>query len=268
MNREPLSCTHAPYRGIVPGSAEHKQQVDAWVARLLSRDECVPAGHVFQWSRDHAVHNTAYLFDAVMCSLQYAQMQLQKASTCAGKQSYLAATDAAKTYAFIINDMLPQWTFRPAEVHKLPDTSAHDIYGHYCLARAVAYHAIGKADLTCTDSAKDAASANAAHMFLVAAQLIDGDVSTMINTAEACVADVLVSRGQQFLEAWDSDNDPEGAAKGLACYAEAHKRYLNAEMHGCQDKIDYATARNQVHWLEPVLPAFASLVRPRITALR
>lgn len=267
MNREPVSCTYTPYRGIIPGSTEHKQQVDVWVARLLNRDECVPPGHVFQWSRNHTVRNTAYLFDAMMCSIQYAQMQLQKASTCAGKQSYIAAIDAAKTYAFVLQDILPQWTFRPAEVHSIPDTSKHDIYGHYCLARALAYNAVGKADLICTESAKSVAAANAAHMFCVAAQLIDGDVSKMLQSAEACVGDVLALCGKKYLQAWDSDSDADGAAKALACYTEAHTRYINAGMSGCKDRVDYANARNQVHWLEPVLPEFSLLVRPRITAL-
>lgn len=267
MNRAPLSFQHTPYRMIDAGSSEHKQQVDAWVARLLSKDECVPHGHMFMWSRECTVRNTAYLFDAIMCSLQYAQMQLQKASTSTGKLSYRAATDAAKTYAFVMTDLLPRWTFRPAEVHSLPDTSEHDIYGHYCLSRAVAYNAVGKADLLCTDSAKDIAGANAAHMFTVAAHLIEGNTSPMLDSAEMCIGDVLASRGRQFLEAWDTDKDADGAAKGLACYSEAHKRYLNAGHSGCAEQVEYATARNQVHWLEPVLPPFASLVRPRVTAL-
>lgn len=263
MNREPINCTYVAARHLVTGSERHHEQMQAWTARLVAKEQCVEPGHVFQWSRGSAVaSNTAYLFDATMCSLQYAQMQLQASSSCVGKQAYTTARRAASTYANILTDLLPRWTFRPSEVYAIPDTSQHDIYGHYCLARAMAYGAVGQADMDAPDTAKAAAAANAAHMYLMAAQLIEGDTTAMVQRAQACIADTLALRGKAFLDAWNEDNDPEGAAKALACYQEAHSR-----TGGYADQVNYAYERNNVNWLDPVLPEFASIVWPRITAL-
>jgi len=263
MNRQVLSCDHLQQRGIVPESPDYREQVNVWTRRLLRGEPgLVPDGHVFRWS---TAHGTAYLFDAVMCNVKYAQTQLHKSASSAGKQAYKAALDAAKTYAFVLEELLPKWTFRPEE--QLRGTRHADIYGHYCLARAMAYNAVGKADLECTDAARQAAASNAAHMYVMAAQLIDDKTASMLRLAQANVADALVLYGDGLLAKWDRDEDSEGACKALACYTEAHTRYVEADMVGCQDKIDYAYDRNQVHWLDPVLPDFATMIRARITGL-
>ena len=268
MNRSAISCANVPFRRITPGSKEHKEQVRAWTQRLLAKEPCVPDGHVFSWNRgtDEA-RNTAYLFDAVMCNVQYAQMQLQNASVCAGKQAYVAALEAAKTYAHVLTDLLPKWTFVPNEVYGIPDATVQDIYGHYCLARAMAYKSVGKADMKCNAGAKTASAGNAAHLYAVAAQLVVGDATSMIQSAEESVGDGLASCASRFLDEWDHDRDANGAAKALACYREAHMRYLRADLPGCQDKVDFAFGRNQVHWIEPELPDFISMIRARVTAL-
>lgn len=263
MNRPVLSCDHLQQRGIIPDSPGYKEQVHAWTQRLLSAEPgLVPAGHVFQWS---TASGTAYLFDAIMCNVQYAQTQLRKSASSAGKAAYKAALDAARTYAFVLEDLLPKWTFRPEE--QLRGAQPADIYGHYCLARAMAYNAVGKADLECTDAARQAAAANAAHLYVMAAQLIGDKTASMLRQAQANVADALVLHGDGLLAKWDLDQDSEGACKALACYQEAHQRYMDADMVGCQDKVDYAYERNQVHWMEPKLPEFSSLIRARISSL-
>ena len=167
----------------------------------------------------------------------------------------------------MLTDLLPQWTFRPLEVFSLPDTYAGDIYGHYCLARAVAYDNVGQADLVCTPKAQIQAASNAAHLFAVAAQLIDGDPVPMLQRAQVCTGKALQQWGNEFLDRWDGDQDPEGAAKAVACYTEAHAWYQRGGHSGCLDRVRFATERNQVHWLAPVLPPWQSLVKPRVTAL-
>lgn len=266
MNRQPISATHLAERNILVDSDQHKQQVQAWTTKLLSKDKCVPDGHLFVWSRAGSEGtSTAYLFDAVMCNVEYAQIQLMKASSSAGKQAYKSALDAAKTYQFILQELLPKWTFN--HYTGIPDCTHRDIYGHYCLARAMAYSAVGKADLQCTDAAQIAASANAAHMHMMAAQLIDGDCNVFISRAQENVGDALVVHGKQHLDAWDKSIDDMGACKALASYQEAHRRYLAAGLEGCADKVTFAYERNQVNWHEPGELQLSSIIRPRITPL-
>jgi hypothetical protein len=268
MNRSVIQSVGTGQRGIVLDSADHKKQVDAWTARLLAREPCVPEGHRFSWQRGaSSATNTAYLFDAAMCNVQYAQSQLHRASTLVGQQEYKACKSAACAYARVITEIMPQWTFVPREVYGVPDASAHDIYGHYCLARAMTYAAVGKADLKCSRKGQIAAGANAAHLYTVAAQLIDGDTNSMIESAQICTGNVLKHWGDAFLESWDKDEDPEGAAKSLACYTEAHARYTAAGRAGCPDRVMFAYERNQVNWIKPVLPEWHTLVRARVTAL-
>lgn len=266
MNRAPVQTVGSGMRGIVPDSAQYKEQVAKWTSRILAHEPCTPDGHIFLWTRGpDSASNSAYLYDATMCNVQYAQNQLQRAATTVGKQSYKACIDAAQTYAFVITELLPRWTFRPRELYRLPDTMDHDIYGHYCLARAMAYHSVGRADLTCTRPARIAAAGNAAHLYMVAAQLICGDTTEMINRAVECTADALVQSSDTYLDAWEEDKDPNGAAKALACIQEADKRYNSVGATGCSEKVIYAYARNQVHWLPPELPEWNTLVRARIT---
>ena len=263
MNRQIVSCEYHGARGIAPDSTDYSTQVKAWTQRLLAKEPAlVPDGQVFRWGTSSG---TSYLFDAVMCNIQYAQHQLQRSSSSAGKHAYATALDAATTYAYVLQELLPKWTFQPAL--ELPDASHQDIYGHYCLARAMAYNAVGKADLTCTDAARQAAAANASHMYVMAAQLIGGKTAQMLRCAQANVAGALVTHGDRLLAKWDSDEDSHGASTALACYREAQERFISADMAGCQDKIDFAYERNQVHWLEPVLPDFPAMVRARITGL-
>lgn len=268
MNREPLQNIQYGHRQIVVDSTAHKEQLDAWTRRLLNREPCVPDGYVFTWkSGDATASNTAYLYDAAMCNVQYAQNRLQHAAAHVGKRGFSTCIDAARTYMHVIQDIMPKWTFRPQEIYAIPDTHLNDMYGHYFLARAMAYTNVGLADLKCPVNAQIAAYCNAAHLYAAAAQLISGDTSEMIQKSQLYTAKVLQLRGDAFLKAWDIDNDPEGAAKGLACYKEAHERLVANGYQGCEDKVLYATERNGVHWLKPVLPEWKSLVQARITAL-
>jgi len=202
-----------------------------------------------------------------MCNLQFAQLQLADSVSHVGKLSYTTALKAAGTLQYVLRELLPRWTFRPQEVHAIPDTAEVDIYGHYCLARAIAYDAVGKADLPATPQAQIAAASNAAHLYCVAAQCVSGDVNAMLNKAQICTANALVQWSNVYLARWEKEEDMEGAAKALACLQEAHGRYLGAGHHGCHEALQYATDRNQVHWIAPVLPPWESLVRPRISKL-
>ena len=268
MNRTVVISLQSAHRGIHSGSADYKRQVDAWTQRILAREPVAPDGYRFSWARgDHSVTNTAHLFDAVMCNVQYAQQQLHRSQTMVGRQAYKTALDAAKTYAFVLQHVLPKWTFQPVECYTLPDALPHDIYGHYCLSRAVAYSNVGKADLEASDKAQLVAGSNAAHLFMVAAHLIDGDTTSMVNRAQQCTADVLCRWAETYLDAWQTDQDNAGAAKALACYQEAHARYTSAGHRGCQERVEYAHNRNSVYWIQPELPDWNQLLRPRVTAL-
>lgn len=266
MNRSIVSCASVPERHILSSCSEYDTQVRTWTNRLLRKEECVPGGYKFQWSRgDTQDENTAYLYDAIMCNVQFAQTHLQKADVSVGKLAYKHALKSAETYAFILQELYPQWTFRPSLA--LPDIQHADLYGHYCLARATAYNAVGKADLTCSDAARIAATSNAAHLYTVAAQLISGDVSSMLDAAQRNVGDTLALHARQYLNKWEQDDDDRGACKALACYQEADRRYVSAGNAGCPEKVTYAYERNQVHWLPPELPEFGELLRTRVTAL-
>ena len=268
MIRQCLQNVQFQYRQIQAGSAEYKQQVIAWTDKLLAKQQCVPDGYTFVWqSGSKTASNSAYLFDAAMVNIQYAQNQLQLANTQMGKQAFATCIDAAKTYKYVIENIMPQWTFRPLDVYSVPDARLDDLYGHYCLARAMAYTNVGVADLTCSVNAQLAAFCNAAHLYTAAAQLIVGDTRALVQQGQHCVSKVLLMRGDAFLDAWEREEDAEGAAKGLACYREAHTRLVRSGNTGCEDKVLFATERNGVHWLEPVLPEWKTLVQARITPL-
>lgn len=268
MNRSVLQNTQSSHRQIESDGPRHKEQVHAWTARILDKQPCVPDGYRFAWSRGPcSATNTALLYDAIMCNLQYAQSQLHHSVSLVGKQSYVTSLQAARTLEYVLRELLPRWKFKPIEIYNLPDATESDIYAHYCLARATAYDAVGKADLVGTPHAQIAAASNAAHLYCVAAQAITGDIDPILNKAQVCTANALVQWGQIYLDRWERDDDPEGASKALACYKEANSRYASAGHHGCEEKVTYATERNQVHWLEPKLPPWELLVRARVTSL-
>lgn len=270
MNRATLDNVQHLHRGIDKDDQCYKSQLATWTTRILDREPVVPDGYAFTWRRDlgDSATNTAYLYDAVMCNLQYAQRQLHSSKAMVGKQAYVCALDGAKSLSFVLTELLPKWSFRPLEVYRLPDTHVSDIYGHYCLARAIAYDNVGKADMVGTRSARIAAASNAAHLYAVAAQLIGGDHSGMIQRAQVCTGKALEEWGTEFLDRWDKDTDSEGAAKALACYTEANAWYTWGGHAGCSDHVRYATERNHVHWIEPKLPPWNALLKPRVTALR
>lgn len=266
MNRKIVQCAHFGNRNLDPRASDYYEQLVRWTDALVNKTAAVDKGHVFEWEREGVVdRNTAYLYDAVMCNVQYAQTKLNTAAASTGKAAFRAATEAAQTYQYVLSDLLPLWTFRPSST--LPDTKHADIYGHYCLARATAYGAVGTADLSCTDSAGIAAHSNAAHLYLIAAQLIPGDVSAMLNKAQKHVADCLCLHGKELLERWEADEDSEGACKALACYTEAHSMYVNAGYPSCEDRVQYAYDRNQVHYMPAKLPPFADLMKPRVSSI-
>ena len=269
MNRSVVSAAHLPARQITVGTPEHGEQVKRWTARLLAKEPVVRDGQVFEWMRDgKTMTNTAYLFDAVMCNVQYAQHQLQLASAATGKRAYTCAIQAARSYAVVLNDLMPRWSFRPSDTTTLPDALESDVYAHYCLARAMAYNAVGTADLECNPRVHLAAAGNAAHLYAVAAQMIGGDVDGMVNTAQTNAADALCIHGKRCLKAWEDDEDTKGAATALACFEEAHTRYISANHAGCESDVHYANERNQVCWLRPELPEFRTMVKTRVTALQ
>lgn len=262
MNRSAISTLYLPIRDLAGDGLQH------WTRALVDKTAQVPDGQTFTWLRgDVVVENTALLYDAVMANVQWAQDKLQAATSAAGKQRYKHAIDAAKTYAYILNTLLPKYTFRPAETMQLPDVKESDIYGHYCLSRAIAYDAIGTADLQSSSAASIAAASNASHLYLVAAQLIEGDIGMCLAKAQINAADALVLHGDALLEQWQNDQNDKGACQALACFTEAHDRYVRNGHVGCAEKVSFASDRNQVHWMKPQLPAFSSLVRPRVTPI-
>ena len=257
MNRSLLTCAQLPQRDTV-----------IWRDSLIAQKAAVDPGQPFTWYRgDTAAKSSSYLFEVVMHASREAQQDLHRATTASGKKAYRHAVKAAKTYRWLLMDVLPKWTFRTTDCHALPDTSDSDIYGHYCLARAIAYDAVGQADLKATPPARIAAASNAAHLYMVAAQLIEGDIEAIVNRSQCKVADALFLHGQQYLQEWDTGNCDDGAANALACYKEAHVRYKDAGHIGCEEQVSYASDRNQVHWITPCLPPFEGLVRPRVTKL-
>jgi len=250
MNREVAKTTY-----------QHEGSTEEWVRRLLAKEPCVPDGHVFCWN---SVNNTAYLYEAAMRYIQMGQAELKNAQCMLGKQAYRAGVKGANCFAHVLNEIMPKWTFRP---YLLPDTTEHDVYGHYCLARAVAYDAVGEADMVCPDNAQVVAAANASHLYTVAAHLIGGDVSHLVSRAHHAVGKALVLRSKGYLAAWDREEDANGAASALACLQEASNRFTWAKKGDCNDQLQYAYDRNQVHWQAPVLPDWSKLLRVQITQL-
>jgi len=257
MNRSALTCAPLPARSA-----------DTWRESLLARESVVSDGQPFTWQRgDTHATSSSYLFEVAMHATQEAQHNLHRATTASGKSAYRFAVQAATTYRWLLLDVLPKWTFRSVDCYALPDATEADIYGHYCLARALAYDAVGQADLNASPAARLAAASNAAHLYMVAAQLVEGDSTALVNQSQRKVADVLYLHGQQHLSEWDKGDRDDGAASALACYQEAHARYKDAGHAGCEEQVSFAHDRNQVHWLKPCLPPFSTLLRPRVTAL-
>ena len=234
---------------------------EEWVRKLMNKEACVPPGYLFTWND---VSNTAYLYEATMRYVHMGQDALIRAESMLGQQAYKSALTGAKYFAFVLNDILPKWTFRP---FLLREAAEHDVYGHYCLARAKAYDVVGTDDMPCSDYAKVMASANAAHLYAVAAHLIDGDVSSIVRRAEHATGNVLVLRAQHMLQEWQDDKDELGAASAVACLQEASERFARAKQGTCAALLQYAFERNQVHWQEPKLPEWNSLMRVQISAL-
>jgi len=225
-------------------------------------------GHAFQWSRAGiTASSTAYLFEAAMSNVQYAQQQLVRAQGMRGKQAFAAALDAAHTYEYVLNTIMPLWTFRPAESFTLPDVDEDDIRAHYCLARAMAFDSVGQADLKCRRKTKIVAKANAAHLYGLAAQLIEGDNSHLIRSALLSTAHALQEWGEFYLDEWESERDPNGACKAVACLSESDVKQRQTGGPGCKERLRYAEGRNQVHYMAPTLPPWSELLHPRITKL-
>ena len=268
MNRSPIrpACSHLrPFRAETP---DHKADLELYTNQLVGKTSVVPDGHLFQWSReDTTASSTAYLFEAAMSNVQYAQQQLVRAQGMRGKQAFTAAIDAARTYAYVLNTIMPVWTFRPAENLVLPDADEDDIRAHYCLARAMAFDSVGQADLICRRKTMIVAKANAAHLYGIAAQLIGGDNSHLIRNALLSTARALQEWGEFYLDEWDNDRDPEGACKAVACLAEADCKQRQSGEAGCGKRLRYAEGRNQVNYMTPKLPPWNELIHPRIAKL-
>ena len=248
-------------RAVPTTSQQIADDTYTWVQKLLSRQPVVDHGFQFCWND---VSSSAYMFEASMRYIQMAQHDLLKAQTMLGAQAYKTSLKAAKHFAFVMTDIMPKWTFQP---FLLCDTIQHDVYGHYCLARAVAYDSVGKADLNASKNAQMIAAANAAHLFAVAAHLINGDVTECIRRAYYNTGKVLQLRAEEFMNAWQNDTDDLGAAKACACLDEADLRYRMANEGNCLKERMYAHERNQVHWQAPVLPPWNALMRVQITHL-
>lgn len=249
-------------RPIATTNQQHNESQEIWLRRLLNKEQCVPHGHRFFWN---GVGNTAYLYEITMQHVQKGQLLLKQCSTLLGKQAYTTALKSATQFGIVLNNILPQWTFRP---YLIPDATEQDIYGHYCLARATAYDAIGTADLKCSPNAMIAAASNASHLYAVAAHLIHGDVSNLVNCANYCVGKALVLRSDQYMEKWKDDSNPNGACLALACLMEADKRFNACKKGNCQDKLQFAYDRNSVHWMDPTLPPWSELIRVDISPLQ
>lgn len=222
----------------------------------------MPHGHMFEWN---GVSHSAYLYEAAMRYVQAGQSYLQQSQTLVGKQAYTAATTSAMYFATVLNKIMPLWTFRP---HLLDDCARHDVYGHYCLARAHAFDAIGQADMTCSQNARIVAASNASHLYATAAHLISGDVSEYIKNAHHCVGKMLALRADKYLDAWKTDKDESGAASAVACLEEASYRFCLAGKGDCSQELQYAFDRNQVNYIAPQLPPWHELMRVNISPVR
>lgn len=260
--RANVLCTASMNRALAKTDQQHEGTTTEWVRRLLQKEQCVPNGHAFVWND---VTGTAYLYEAAMRYIHMGQETLQQAQTMVGKQAFMEATKSAQYFSFVLSNILPRWTFKPFYV---VDTNAHDVYGHYCLARAVAFDAVGEADMTCSSNAQIAAACNASHLYAVAAHLISGDVTRYVQNAHYSVGKMLRHRASHYLSLWDTDDDESGAANAVACLEEAKYRFQLAGKGTCDDELRYATERNQVNYQRPVLPEWSTVHRVSINAIR
>ncbi len=268
MNRSAIHPTCSHVRPLFADTTDHKADLQLYTDKLLQKQKCAPDGHLFQWSREGTtVSSTAYLFEAAMSNIQYAQQQLVRSQGMRGKQAFATALSAARAYAYVLNTIMPRWTFRPAESFSLPDADEDDVRAHYCLARAIAFDSVGQADLSCRRETKIVAKSNAAHLYGVAAQLIEGDNTELIRKALLSTAHALQEWGEYYLDEWESDRDLEGACKAVACLFEADCKQRQTGAPGCGQRLRFAEERNQVHYMTPKLPPWNELLRPRIAKL-
>ena len=130
-----LTVPQSPAREIIEyGKPGCKQSVQQWTQRVLSRSKDIPTGNLglkFQWGNSKG---TAVLFDAIMCNLWYAN-HLLKDAMC-DTASVAQAKEAVAQYGYILNELWPKWTHRPAGAQLDARTTERYTQGMYFLARA------------------------------------------------------------------------------------------------------------------------------------
>ena len=230
MLRSPIELCTAECRTILPfGHHKCEDSVKEWTNRVVRKSNNMPEGAVFEWKRDkESAKGTALLYDAVMCNVWYAQNLLRQSQYVNAQDSCKLAAKSAGIYKYVLTELLPKWTHVTQSTQQIPDAVARDIYGHYCLSRAMQYDKLLEAAPGGTSTNLNIKMlANSALMYATAAQLIKDDDNHYMKLACERKGDALCELGNTYHGAHYSEGSTNTTAIGhcAALFDEASKCY-------------------------------------------
>ena len=217
MLRSPIELCNSECRDILPfGHQGSEDSVKQWTQKVVKKSPDLPVGAVFEWKRgDESSKGTALLYDAVMCNVWYAQNLLRQAKYVNASDSCKLANKSASIYKYVLTELLPRWTHVPQCTQKLPDAVSHDIYGQYCLCRALQYDKLREASpKTTSTSLRVKMLANSCLMYATAAQLIANGDEHYMNLAMERKGDALCALAGEYHAVHYSDNSDNETAIG------------------------------------------------------
>lgn len=108
-----LEIVHDSNRNVLPyGHDKCRDSVYTWCQRILERDKSIQLKESKWKYNDNDIQDTALLFDAVMCQLWYAKRCMRDGDHLSPKSAYIKYKDAATSYAYVLDTLLPRWTFK------------------------------------------------------------------------------------------------------------------------------------------------------------
>ena len=254
-----LNVPESPARVIIDyGMPGCKKSVQEWTQRVLQRSDDVPQGCRFRWGNSTS---TAVLFDAIMCNTWYADHLLE--DSLKPDASVLSAKQASAHYAYVLRELWPRWTHRPAEAQKDALTTERCTQGKYCLSRGVQFDkllALAQKKNYSVNLQRQL-QVNAAHMYGNCAQLIPEKHKEYWDTAVLRSAAALETWSQHFINT-GAENAVEHVnawGSAAACLAEAATRYaycnMQSDVERCKQLRQDALNSNCVtHNAPEVLP--------------
>ena len=234
MLKSPVELCTAACRTIYPfGHYKCEDSVKQWTQRVMHKSDDLPQGDVFEWRRgDNSAKGTALLFDAAMCNVWYAQNLLRQSKFVNSQDACKQCAKAASIYKFVVADLLPKWTHVTQATQTIPDAVARDIYGHYCLSRAMQYDNLRESAPESTSAAAQIKMfANSCLMYATAAQLIRDEDGEYMKLATERKGDALCAMANVYHETHYNENSTDTTAIGIcaALFDEASQCYEFAD---------------------------------------